>query len=335
MLADPALRDRQPFALFTMAVAVTAWFGGVWPALVALVLGHLAADWFFVPPRGILNMLRPAPDDWIAATLYALVCGTVILLTESLRRAKQRADHAAKAARESEARLEASREQLRALAGHLQSIREEERTRIARELHDNLGQALTGIRLELSWLSGRLMRSGDDTNHLLFERAGSMIELVDETVEAVRRTATELRPGVLDDLGLTSAIEWRAADFQKRTNIRCDVAATLRSPTTERDVATAIFRIVQEALTNVARHARAGRVRIALHETGGDIVVEIADDGRGITEPERSGPASLGLLGIRERAHLLGGEVTISGVPGRGTTVTARVPLGRDGSERT
>ena len=169
----------------------------------------------------------------------------------------------------------------------------------------------------------------------LVERAGSKIELVDEMVEAVRRTATELRPGVLDDLGLTAAIEWQAADFQKRTNIRCDVAANLRSATTERDVATAIFRIVQEALTNVTRHARAGRVRIALQETDGDVVVEITDDGRGITDPERSGPASLGLLGIRERAHLLGGEVTISGIPGRGTTVTARVPLGRDGSERT
>jgi signal transduction histidine kinase len=324
---DPILGNRQPLATFIIAVAVSAWFGGVWPGLVALVLGYLTADWFFIPERGALGLLHPEAADFVGLGLYMLVGGTITLLTESLRLARQRADREADAARASEARLAASQRELRALAGHLQSVREEERTRMARELHDHLGQVLTGLRLELSWLSGRLMRSEIEASHALVESTRSMMDLVDETVETVRRTATELRPGVLDDLGLAAAIEWQAADFQKRTKIRSEVAISLDSATPHRDLSTAVFRIVQEALTNVARHASAGHVSIALGTSGGQLLLEIADDGRGITELEQSGAGSLGLLGIRERARLLGGEVTITGVPGMGTTVTARMPL--------
>ncbi|HYR95351.1 MAG TPA: PAS domain-containing sensor histidine kinase [Candidatus Binatus sp.] len=225
-----------------------------------------------------------------------------------------------------EEELRSSQEQLRALAAYLQSVREEERSRIALELHDHLGQALTGLRLDLSWLSGRLTRWRSQARALI-ERTKSMISLVDETVEAVRRTATELRPGILDDLGLAAAIEWQAADFQRRTKIRCEVATSFRRAAPDRDVSTAVFRMVQEALTNAARHARATRVRIDVRESDGHLLVEVADDGRGITEAQRSGLGSLGLLGMRERARLLGGELTVSGGPGRGTRITARVPV--------
>lgn len=219
-----------------------------------------------------------------------------------------------------------SQEQLRAFAGYLQSVREEERARIARELHDDLGQTLTGLRLDLSWLKGRLAR-GKSAARALVERTKAMIALVDEAVETVRRTATELRPGILDDLGLAAAVEWQAADFQRRTNIPCEVESSPRLPDPDRNVSTAVFRVVQEALTNAARHARATRVRIALRWSDGLLLVEVRDDGRGITEAQRSGPRSLGLLGMRERARLLGGEVTITGTPGRGTTVSACLPV--------
>jgi len=231
------------------------------------------------------------------------------------------------ARKRTEVELLDSREQLRALAAHLEAVREEERARISRELHDDLGQALTGLRLELSWLNGRLARSSSEANRTLVEHTRSMIELVDRTVETVRRTATELRPGILDDFGLAAAVEWQAADFQRRTHIRCHVMASLRSRAPDRDTSTAVFRIVQEGLTNVARHARASRVLVTLRESDGHLLVEVADDGRGISEAEQSGIGSLGLLGMRERAQLLGGEFTIGGVPGRGTTLRVRLPV--------
>src|SRR5581483_11903790 len=226
-----------------------------------------------------------------------------------------------------EEELRASREQLRALAARVESVREAERTRIARELHDDLGQALTGLRLELSWLAGRLRRSRSETNRELVERTRSMIALVDQTVEATRRTASELRPGILDDLGLAATIEWQAADFQRRTSIRCRVSIALRTADPEPDISTAVFRTVQEALTNVARHPGASQAWIALEERDGELVVEIADDGRGITDSERVGVGSLGLLGMRERARLLGGRLTITGANGGGTTVRAAIPV--------
>jgi len=223
-----------------------------------------------------------------------------------------------------EAELLASREQLRALAAHLQCVREEERARISRELHDDLGQMLTGIRLDLSWLGRQLARSRSELVRALVEQTRSMVTLVDEAVETVRRTATDLRPQILDHLGLAAAIEWQAADFEKRTQIPCEVTARVDPELLDPEVSTAVFRIVQEGLTNVARHADASRVRVSVHEQDGQLVVAVSDDGRGITEPERSG---LGLLGMRERARLLGGDLSVLGTPGRGTTIAMRLPL--------
>lgn len=218
-------------------------------------------------------------------------------------------------------------DQLRALAGRLQAVREEERTRIARAIHDELGQALTALKMDLAWLQTRLAKSRkEEWVPPLLVRAKGMSQLLDDLVQKVRHIATELRPGVLDNLGLAAAIEWQAQDFQNRSGIRCRVATDLKDLDLERDRSTAAFRILQEALTNVARHASANEVRISLHQVVATVILEVADNGRGIADHEITHPCSLGILGMRERAALVGGELHVTRCPGQGTKVTVRIP---------
>jgi signal transduction histidine kinase len=174
----------------------------------------------------------------------------------------------------------------------------------------------------------RNLRQGE-TNGLerMIEKIGAMSELVDDTIHTVRKIATDLRPGVLDDLGLVAAIEWQAHDFQKRTGITCRFTPGVEDVDLDRDRSTASFRIFQETLTNVARHSGASEVAVTLSHGEDAVALEIKDNGKGISEADISGSRSLGLLGMRERAHLLGGEINISGSPGEGTTVTVRIPL--------
>ena len=220
--------------------------------------------------------------------------------------------------------LENSTQQLRDLAKRLQEIREEERARIAREIHDELGQSLTALKMDLAWVRKRLGRA---TSPEVMERLAQSLCLVGETVHTVRRIATDLRPSILDDLGLAAAVEWQAREFEGRTGIRCTVRAQLRVRRLHRDVATAVFRILQEALTNVARHARAKKVTIHLARQKSDLVLEVADDGRGIPPEAVRSSRAIGLLGMRERATVLGGRVNVEGAPGQGTTIRVRVPL--------
>jgi len=222
-----------------------------------------------------------------------------------------------------EEQLKSSHEQLRALSGHLQSVREEEGTRIALEIHDELGQALTGLRMDLTWLGSRLRQ---DQKSLL-KRIQAMSKLIDATIQAVRRISTELRPRVLDDIGLMAALEWQAQDFQTRTGIRCKFSSRVEELSLDQDRSTAVFRIFQETLTNVVRHAHATSVNISLRDNAGNLILEVRDNGKGIADGEISDARSLGLLGMRERAALFGGEVDISGIAGRGTRVTVRIPL--------
>jgi PAS domain S-box-containing protein len=225
-----------------------------------------------------------------------------------------------------EDQLKDSHERLRALAGHLQVAREEERTRVAREIHDELGQSMTGLKMDLSWLRKKLPKDQE----ALKEKTDSMLGLMDQTIQSVRRISTELRPGVLDDLGLAAAIEWQIHEFQSRTGIKCQLAARLEDIHLDRLRSTALFRIFQETLTNIARHAHASRVRIKLAQTNGDVTLEVQDNGNGIPKTKLADPRSLGILGMRERALLLGGEVMINSARGKGTTVTARVPVEAD-----
>ncbi|HSB78336.1 MAG TPA: sensor histidine kinase [Candidatus Methylomirabilis sp.] len=222
-----------------------------------------------------------------------------------------------------EEELRNSREELRALARHLQSVREEERSRIAREIHDTLGQPLAGLKLDLAWLAARL--PPDQTP--LLEKMRTTLALADSTIRSVRQITTDLRPSLLDDLGLVAAIEWQAQDFQTRTGIGCEFASDQPDLLLPPELSTAVFRICQESLTNVARHAHATRVRLALKVEAGHLLLTVADNGRGITEQEIASQTSVGLLGVREWALLLGGEVSFMGRPGEGTTVTVQIPL--------
>jgi two-component system sensor histidine kinase UhpB len=213
--------------------------------------------------------------------------------------------------------------QLRNLAARLEAIREEERTRIAREIHDQLGQALTALKMDLAWLAKKLPARPAALRPKLRDMEG----VIDATMDAMHRIVAELRPGVLDDLGLPAAIRWLAADFQERTDIRCAVSVTGAEPSLETGQATAVFRILQEALTNVARHARARHVDIRFHVVPGALELVVADDGRGITTDEVQNRRTLGLLGIRERALTWHGHVVVRGEPGRGTTVRVFMPI--------
>jgi PAS domain S-box-containing protein len=222
-----------------------------------------------------------------------------------------------------------SEERLHALTAYLESVREEERTRIARELHDELGQALTGLKMDLTWVRDRLALSGlTVAPAVLREKVIDMAQLVDATIATGRRIATELRPGILDDLGLVAALEWLAEDFHRRTGVPCDFHADRYDLSVGRKEATAFFRIAQESLTNVTRHAQATAVQMRLRTEPPDLILEVRDNGRGLAQaPDTTGRTSLGLLGMRERAVHLGGTVEIEGAPGKGTRVTARIPL--------
>jgi signal transduction histidine kinase len=214
-------------------------------------------------------------------------------------------------------------EQLRQLASHLESVREQERTRIARELHDELGQALTALKFDVSWILGKLAKTQPE----LCVRLAEMSQSLDGTINATRKISTRLRPDVLDKLGLAAAVEWQLQEFRKRTGIKYHFVAQPSEIRLEEQQSTALFRILQEALTNVARHSRANRVRIALELQEADIALRIDDDGVGIEEGKIFDTRSLGLLGMRERAVALGGSITIQRNDHRGTTVIARLPM--------
>jgi len=221
-----------------------------------------------------------------------------------------------------EEELQRSFRQLRELSARLQNVREEERARVAREIHDELGQALTAIKIDLA----SLLRAPRTDQQEELQKVESILRMVDQTILSVRRIATELRPGILDDLGLVAAVEWAAEEFEARTGTKCRLDLPEDDIVIDPERTTAIFRIFQETLTNITRHAEATEVDVRLAREDGNIVLEVRDNGRGIGEEELSTGRSLGILGMRERALLLGGELTISGTPGKGTIVKLRIP---------
>jgi signal transduction histidine kinase len=222
-----------------------------------------------------------------------------------------------------EERLRTSEGQLRALAARLISIREEERARIAREVHDELGQVLTGLKMDVMWLGKHLGKE----HKALQDKTETMRQLIDSTVQVVRRIATGMRPEILDDMGLVAAIAWQAKEFQKRMGIRCRVELPARHADPGGARSTAVFRIFQEILTNIARHARASSVGVRLEIVPERLMLAVTDDGVGIAEGAVHARESLGLLGMQERAQQFGGELRIDGVAGEGTTVTLHLPL--------
>ena len=261
-------------------------------------------------------------ESWIGSLSFGPVRAEDGTITGAVITARDVTDRkrAEEAVRESE-KIALQREQFQALAERLRRAREEERTRVARDLHDQIGQILTAIKLDLTWMSRHLPKGKDE----LRERIDGTIGLINDGVRSVRKICSGLRPGVLDDLGLPAAIEWQANEFAARTGIECVVSVPAGDLALEGDQATEFFRIFQECLTNVIRHAEARSVAVTLREEHGDLVLVVTDDGKGFEESQVS--ESLGFLGMKERAQVCGGSLDIASSLGIGTTVALRVPL--------
>ncbi len=239
-------------------------------------------------------------------------------ISTALALAKEYADR-----KQAEDELRNSREELRSLSAYLQSVREDERTHIAREMHDELGQTLTALKLDLLGLRDEPPKGKKS----LLENTESMLTLTDRTIETVRRISAELRPKFLDDLGLAAAMKWQAEEFQNRTGIECTVTVGSDDMVLDKELSTAVFRIFQEGLTNVARHANASRVEVSFRQKGSKLEMKVADNGRGIPEEQISASKSFGIMGMRERVRSLGGEFKVKGVKNKGTTVRVVIPI--------
>jgi signal transduction histidine kinase len=226
------------------------------------------------------------------------------------------------ARRRAEAELREMNRQLRGLSASLQNVREQERTRIAMELHDDLGQQLTGLKLELSWLGGRLK----DGRTAAPEAFDAMRHQLDNAISSVRRIAAELRPLILGDLGFADAVAWQAGELSRRSGLEIVLDLKDASLVTDDVVATALFRIVQESLTNIARHSGATRVDVRLVEQAGELVLTVKDNGKGMSTEARPGNG-IGLVSMRERSTALGGRFRIASIAGAGTTVEVVLPL--------
>jgi signal transduction histidine kinase len=225
--------------------------------------------------------------------------------------------------KQAEMELKRSQELFRNLSTYLQEAREEERTRIARRIHDDMGQALTALKIDLSWLNKRLAND----QGIIREKLESMVTLINENIETVHNVSEDLRPGILDDFGLAAAIEWQAEEFQKRTGMKCRISLPPHEFDLDKDKSTNLFRILQESLTNVIRHANATRVEINLSVKNGELRLEVLDNGKGIPEEAVNNLTSFGLIGIKERVHSLDGEVRIDGTPNAGTRIIAKIPI--------
>jgi signal transduction histidine kinase len=228
-----------------------------------------------------------------------------------------------------ELEIKRSREQLSELSSHIQTVKENERTHIAREIHDDIGGNLTAIKIDLLWLTNRLPKD----SKLLLDKARAMERLVDRTMETTSRISRDLRPGILD-LGLVAAIEWQSEEFEARMSIPCEVSVPDEDIMLDQDLSAALFRIFQETLTNVSKHARATRVRVNLKVTADEVVLEVVDNGCGISKDNMAKTGSFGIRGMIERARSLGGEFTVQGHPGRGTRSLVRMPYGAPGESQ-
>jgi len=222
-----------------------------------------------------------------------------------------------------EQELQESHQQLRDLSAHLQNIREDERGNIAREIHDELGQQLTGLKLDLSWVKKKMKTEDPEVT----EKVQETLMLIDLTVKTVRRIATELRPGILDDLGLIAALDWQSHEFEKRSGIRCEFIAKVNPQELTSDISTGIFRIYQESLTNIARHSNATKVSTMLSKEGNFLKLQVIDNGIGFDVDAAGKKGTLGLLGMKERVLMMNGKIEMKSLPGEGSTFTILAPI--------
>jgi len=350
---------QPPWVLDALTFAAVVLLGGSGAYLILrlqdrpwLKAGALVAAAMLLGSRG-MHFLRnyveyPALETWLAehgstvasAESLMLLGGIMVMLLtfylaliETVAMEGRLARESRDLAQEVDVRrraqfdLQESREELRALSTHLVQVREEERTRIAREVHDELGQTVTILKLDMAGLRHRTdaapeLRDSAEIQDLL----ASMSTALDDTMSAVRRIIAELRPGVLDDLGLIAAVEWQARDFSKRTGIECEIDLPAEKLRVGHEVSTSVFRILQEALTNILRHAEATRVQVMLRREGDNLLLRVQDNGRGMKLDTPLDGKHFGLLGMRERVRSLSGELLIDSDAGEGTTLTVRVP---------
>ncbi|OIQ96415.1 oxygen sensor histidine kinase NreB [mine drainage metagenome] len=268
----------------------------------------------FIGEETAVEMMKAGAHDFVMKNKLARLAAAI---ARELREAELRGAH-----RLAQQELLDSRERLQDLTTHLQTVREEERTRIARELHDELGQMLTALKMDVVWLKSRTPESEAG----LMNKTSAMAALIDATLDAVRSIAADLRPVMLDDLGVRAAVEWLLEDFSKRYGINYALEMSLDDYPLDDPRATAAFRVVQECLTNVARHAQAGHVVVVMSHRDGELSVSVRDDGKGLEPSGDRRRNRYGLMGIRERAAHFGGSMKIVSAPNEGTLIEVRLP---------
>jgi len=297
--------------LFLMAVIYTTWLGGLRLGIYASLISGLVLDFYFAQPQiGSLTTY-----DHLVRFAMLVAEGTLVSwLINKLRIASDE--------------LIASREELRGLSERQRTERDAELKKIAREIHDELGQDLTSLKLDIHLLKRNAERSADERERVLSTGFDEVSERVDATIEKVRRISSEMRPSILDDFGLVAALDWQVKEFARKTAIECEFKYDSESIELDPDANTAIFRIVQEALTNIARHAQATKASVSMFQAKENLCLRIEDDGRGIEPIMLKGRRSLGLLGMRERARLIDAELTITGTSHpSGTLVELTAPI--------
>lgn len=258
--------------------------------------------------------------------LNAELEGRVAERTAELLHTNEQLESVITTQKKTEQQLQRSRAELRSLSRHLQEVRESERSRIARVIHDELGQMLTALKIDLSWMRKKL----PEEQRQLLDKTVEISKHIDETIRTVQEISAELRPGILDDLGLSAAMEWQAQEFQQKTGITCQIRSGVDCSTLEKQCATGLFRIFQESLTNIYRHSSATRAAVTLREANETLTMTVTDNGGGISEEKLSDPKSLGLIGMRERVHSLGGKLTIGRLAGGGTRIRVALPYTRN-----
>lgn len=291
--------------LFLLAIVIVAWKHGMRAGIFATLISGVLIDYFFVTPE---YQLSGSTDDVLRLFIFAVEGYALCWLVNWRTNAAEE--------------IKFSKEQLQALSLRQNALREEERKKIALEIHDELGQSLTGLKMELHLLKERLKnRQFENPEKETILKLEDLMLLVDGTVQTVRRIATELRPPILDDLGLVAALEWQTQEFQRRTAITCLFSANIDHIELNNETSTAVFRIFQETLTNIIRHAEARTVSVLLKKIDEKLFLRVEDDGIGIKPENINNSLSMGILGMKERARIIGGELEIFNESESGTTV--------------
>lgn len=296
--------------LFLVAIMGSAWWSGFRSGLFATVLSGVTVDYIFISPE---YQFVGNWDDILRLSVFVAEGVVLSWLIDTRRIATEK--------------LEKSHEQLQDLSQHQQTLRETEQKRIALEIHDELGQSLTGMKMDVHWLKRQINQSADNlSENSIPDKLSELSQQIDSTISSVRRIATELRPAVLDDFGLIAAIEWQAQEFERKTDVPCLFKSNEEEFDLDAESSTAVFRIFQETLTNITRHANASTIKVSFETSNEQVLMRVEDNGKGIDLDKIKNKKSLGILGMHERARLIGGELNIFKRNSGGTTVELAIP---------